>query len=779
MYGWQHKHQDGAWISPTHFHAETHGPIYVEMDDDVSKKDITDLQSLAKAIKDKHVWAVKGEMNIGVGQDGVKTEIEFVEANPPPNYDAFSAHMGGYGMTEQQTQKVYTLVIHGAVHWDFQNPDTLWEQLVEQGIVVPIAPAKPELTFDPNLPAETFAAKVFTFKNICNHTLNVLGVTMQPGEVLQWHSIDQHAEKWNEVQAYVKGGVLQAFNDEHAELFEEPVLRTFKNINGSAIAIGKTVVQHYEIFSIKTVPGDATSDQIDAYLSAKKLVEIDPKIVPAVHASVAGPMDKPVMVASLDDYIEHFGSINPDSSTSKAINELLDIDSKSGEVAAKSGVPVITAQQNPLGKDEDWYIDKDGNEFPMVSTVDKQLAAALGVGLVAPAGKQWATKPVHGESASTDYGTAVPKKKKRPKQSHVAVGDISVPWDGSLPSGYEVAQASDDGVVPFLEKVKTKTVFNPNTFEAEVVAAPDLKEIIQNAKADVKTIMAKAKAKLKKEDKAGKSVHLNALLGKVVMPKSNLDIDFDEDDSEYKRTFVIGDVHGCLFELQDLLERIGYVHGSDRLVFVGDLIDRGPNPLGVFRLVFGLGAEVVLGNHEEKYLRYWKHELHKAKTGQAHNMKLPADKLAFFAQLDMEDLMHMATFPTSIHVGTFEGEDFTAVHAGFEPGRHPDFQRDEKIIRVRYVDAEGMYLSGTPGAIPDGGVRWTKLWKGPHHVIYGHAVRDLVMPVVEGDSCQTIGIDTGCVMGGHLTAFELPARRFHMVRARKTYKKPMMDNADG
>ena len=140
---------------------------------------------LSKAIKDKHVYPVKGEMNIGMGPDSVKTTIEFVETSPAPDYSyslqQFQSSMSGYGMTEQQQKKVYTLVVHGALHFDFTNPDSLWEQLVEQGLVVPIAPAKPELTFDPNLPAETMAAKVFTFKNICNHTLNVCGVELEPG----------------------------------------------------------------------------------------------------------------------------------------------------------------------------------------------------------------------------------------------------------------------------------------------------------------------------------------------------------------------------------------------------------------------------------------------------------------------------------------------------------------------------------------------------------------------------------------------------------------------
>ena len=752
------------------------GPIHVEMDDDVSKKDITDLKSLAKAIKDKHVFPVKAEMNIGVNDPSMTTEIEFAEANPPPSYEAFMTHVGGYGMTEQQTKKVYTLVVHGALQWDFHDPFSLWDQLVAEGLVIPIAPAayvKPEA-----LPS----AKVYTFQNICNHALNVCGKELGPGEVWKWHDFTFTDAMKNEVQAYIKAGVLQAFNNEYADLFEPPVegvLRTFKNISGHELIVGTTVVHHYEIFSIKMLPGDENSETVEAYIKQMLVREVDPKIIPAPPAAlikgIAGPTVKPVMVASLDDMKQHFGAINPDSSTSQAISELLSssleeedtLDAyavgleEAKKLSKKLNQPILVAKQNPLAVDEDYYIDsKTGEVIPEPATEDKGLKQAA---LISPVGKQWATEPIH-KKPEGGWGTATFKKSKA-KAALIPKGKVfhfTMPWDGTLPEGMLVQQAHE-----------------PNTQQAKTlyakVAAPDLKAMIQAAKPAVKAVTAKAKAQHQaKKEKLGKSIHLNDLIGKILMPKSVLEQDFDEPDGDYDRTFVISDVHGCLEELQQLLERIGYKHGSDRLIFVGDLVDRGPNSLGVFRFVFGLGAEVVMGNHEEKYFRYWKHEM----TGEPHNMKLKPHQLALYNQFDTEDFLHMATFPTSIHVGTFEGENFTAVHAGFEPGRHPDFQRDDKIIRVRYVDAEGMYLSGTPGQIPKGGVRWTKLYKGPHHVIYGHAVRNLVMPTVEGDKAQTIGIDTGCVMGGHLTAFELPSRRFHMVRAQKKYSPLMLDDAD-
>ncbi|MDQ2645633.1 MAG: metallophosphoesterase, partial [Myxococcota bacterium] len=66
-------------------------------------------------------------------------------------------------------------------------------------------------------------------------------------------------------------------------------------------------------------------------------------------------------------------------------------------------------------------------------------------------------------------------------------------------------------------------------------------------------------------------------------------------------TILIGDVHGCAAELSELLERLGPRQG-DQVVFVGDLVARGPDSPGVLRLIRELGGRAVRGNHEERLL---------------------------------------------------------------------------------------------------------------------------------------------------------------------------------
>lgn len=67
-------------------------------------------------------------------------------------------------------------------------------------------------------------------------------------------------------------------------------------------------------------------------------------------------------------------------------------------------------------------------------------------------------------------------------------------------------------------------------------------------------------------------------------------------------TAIVGDVHGCTGELEDLLETIRFREGRNRLVFVGDLVARGPDSHGTLALARRLGALIVRGNHEEKLL---------------------------------------------------------------------------------------------------------------------------------------------------------------------------------
>ena len=106
-------------------------------------------------------------------------------------------------------------------------------------------------------------------------------------------------------------------------------------------------------------------------------------------------------------------------------------------------------------------------------------------------------------------------------------------------------------------------------------------------------------------------------------------------------------------------------------------------------------------------------------------------------------------------------------------------QKRDRIIRIRWVDADGIYvpLDGRTLERPErAAARWTEQWAGPENVIYGHAVRALSDPVIEG---RTFGIDTGCVFGGRLTAMVLyeghEQVEFVQVRARASYHEPLLD----
>ena len=73
-----------------------------------------------------------------------------------------------------------------------------------------------------------------------------------------------------------------------------------------------------------------------------------------------------------------------------------------------------------------------------------------------------------------------------------------------------------------------------------------------------------------------------------------------------KRTLFVGDVHGCYTELKGLLEMANFKPDSERLFFVGDLINRGPKSLEVLKLDHRLSASCVLGNHERSFLKHLK-----------------------------------------------------------------------------------------------------------------------------------------------------------------------------
>jgi len=218
----------------------------------------------------------------------------------------------------------------------------------------------------------------------------------------------------------------------------------------------------------------------------------------------------------------------------------------------------------------------------------------------------------------------------------------------------------------------------------------------------------------------------------------------------------VGDVHGCIEELKELLKTIQYNKSQMRLVFLGDLVDRGPDPVACVRKVRELDVECIMGNHEEKHLRWRKHEKNRQLTGKSNPMKpmSAADMLAN-EQLSDQDFTWMKSLPLKLNLGN----NWWAVHAGCEPRLPLAKQIPAQIMRVRFVNQDGVGQSLNPDkSQPEGTVYWTELWKGPENIVYGHCVHDLKEVRWDYNLDNSLpygvclGIDTGCCFGGHLTA---------------------------
>jgi hypothetical protein len=208
------------------------------------------------------------------------------------------------------------------------------------------------------------------------------------------------------------------------------------------------------------------------------------------------------------------------------------------------------------------------------------------------------------------------------------------------------------------------------------------------------------------------------------------------------RTVVIGDVHGCRIELDALLDRIAFTSG-DRLVFVGDLVARGPDSLGVLDIVRRTGAIVVRGNHEQKLLDWraariaWMHGEAAAKPPMARIHRELARSLR------PVDWSLLETSPFFLELPE---HGLRVVHAGVLPDVAFEKQSDETLTRIRTVRTG----SGKRGKGKH--VLWGTLYQGPPQILFGHNAA----PGLQLHAWAT-GIDTGCVYGGRLTAMVLAA----------------------
>jgi serine/threonine protein phosphatase 1 len=214
------------------------------------------------------------------------------------------------------------------------------------------------------------------------------------------------------------------------------------------------------------------------------------------------------------------------------------------------------------------------------------------------------------------------------------------------------------------------------------------------------------------------------------------------------RLIAIGDIHGCHQEFTELLARLEPGR-DDRVVLLGDLVNRGPDSSRVIELARSHRAVSLLGNHEFRLLRF-------RRTGDRKNLK--EGDLDTLAQLRPEDWSYLEAMPLTFHDPDL---NTVLVHGGFLPNEPWERQPAEIVTRIQVITREGKPAKRTdaPDAPP-----WADLWSGPPFVIYGHTPRSEVYKLK-----WSLGIDTGCVQGGYLTAYELPEKRFLQVKARQRY----------
>ena len=214
------------------------------------------------------------------------------------------------------------------------------------------------------------------------------------------------------------------------------------------------------------------------------------------------------------------------------------------------------------------------------------------------------------------------------------------------------------------------------------------------------------------------------------------------------RVIVVGDIHGCADEFETLLHKLVLTR-KDRLILLGDLINRGPDSARVIELAREHAHRALLGNHELRLLNF-------RRTGDPTHLK--RSDYETLRQLNHKSWAYLSNMPLTHHIPELRT---VLVHAGFLPGRPWYSQPARVVTRIQVVgpDGEPHKRSDYPGE-----PHWSQLWSGPPFVIYGHTPsRD---PAV---AKWSLGIDTSCVQGGALTACILPERNLIQVPARECY----------
>jgi protein phosphatase len=245
---------------------------------------------------------------------------------------------------------------------------------------------------------------------------------------------------------------------------------------------------------------------------------------------------------------------------------------------------------------------------------------------------------------------------------------------------------------------------------------------------------------------------------------------------------IIGDIHGCYDELVELLTKLGYIpnegdpegpmagsiysHPDGRMmVFLGDIVDRGPRVLDALKVVYNMqesgNALCVPGNHDMKLLRKLNGKDVQIVHGLAETLREIDGQPEGYREALVDVMKTFLNGLVSHYV--LDGERLVVAHAGLR-----EDMQGRGSGRVRQFCLYGE----TTGETDEFGLpiryNWASEYRGKATVVYGHS------PVPEAEWLnRTINIDTGCVFGGRLTALRYPEKELVSVSARRVYCEPV------
>jgi hypothetical protein len=221
-------------------------------------------------------------------------------------------------------------------------------------------------------------------------------------------------------------------------------------------------------------------------------------------------------------------------------------------------------------------------------------------------------------------------------------------------------------------------------------------------------------------------------------------------------TIFIGDIHGCAQELEQLLDEAGYAQSDDRLLLTGDAFSRGPLPLRVWEIIGETGAEMVLGNHDDRLMRQLRQKLQGEEA--AVSWKNQVSTLEQLSSVAEPLLNWLEQVPLCL-----DEDDFLLVHAGINPVAGVRGTSRQEFLTIRtWPPVEGVV-----------GPRWHDAIEAGSSVhplvIFGHdAPGGLVVKKADGeDRPYLLGLDSGCAHGNALSAYILEENRVVQVASRQ------------